>query len=325
MVIIANSSGKEIRAMNYRSYDFEVGDSRNDFEISMYTSEYSEIPESGRIYIPDTENGGIYKRLEVDTKYDTVTVGGYTWRGMLQNKVIIPPSGRDYATDYGDINTIIGQRVRYAFGTLFDGAQPLGVNVSYQYVRYCKLYDGLRDMLASVGYKMRIRYDAERKKVIVDAVPITDYSDKIVFSTDMQSNYYMMINQAAVNHLICLGSGELKNRTVVHLYVDMNGKISGKQTFFGSDEIVAVYDYAGADEAQLKQSGTEQLSNMRAINQFSMDFTGRNVDIGDIVGGRDKITGKMLRAPISGKIHKSVDGIETTEYTISDKVEVTEE
>lgn len=325
MVIIADASGKELRVMRYSAYDFEVGEESNDFSIDMYSSEYEAIPEGGRIYIPNTEYGGIYKRIEVDTEHDTVSVGGYTWRGMLQNKVISPPAGEDYATDSGDINTIIGERVRAAFGSLFIGASVAGVTVNYQYKRYCTLYDGLRDMLAKVGYKMRIRYDQMKKKVVVDAVPIDDYSSKIDFSGDLQTNYYMRIDQAGVNHLICLGNGELRNRTVIHLYVNASGKISSTQTFTGVDEITRVYDYAGADAIQLRQSGIQQLENMRSINQFSLDFEGRAVDVGDIVGGKDYITGLKMRAPITGKIHKSNSGIETTEYTISDIVEVIEE
>lgn len=325
MVIVADASGKELRVMRYSAYDFEVGEENNDFVIDMYSSEYAAIPDDGRIYIPGTEYGGVYKRIEVDTEHDTVSVGGYTWRGMMQNKVIIPPAGADYATDSGDINTIIGARVSAAFGSLFAGTTPVGVSVSYQYKRYCTLYSGLRDMLARVGYKMRIRYDQMKKKVVVDAVPIDDYSDKIDFSGDLRTNYFMRIDQASVNHLICLGSGELRNRTVIHLYVDANGKISDRQTFTGINEIARVYDYAGADATQLRQSGIQQLENMRSINQFSLDFEGRSVDVGDIVGGNDYITGLKMRAPITGKIHKSNDGIETTEYTISDIVEVTTE
>jgi hypothetical protein len=39
----------------------------------------------------------------------------------------------------------------------------------------------------------------------------------------------MTLNNSGVNHLICLGSGELQNRIVVHLYVDADGNISQTQ------------------------------------------------------------------------------------------------
>ena len=322
MVIIADSSGKELYALNYLSYDFEVGDTTSDFMVSMLIPDWPDVPQKARIYIPDTEYGGIYKRLETDTKVGTISIGGFTWRGMMRNKIIVPPVGEDYALDSGDINTIIKTRVEEAFGGLFTGADPIGVEVEeFQHYRYCTLYDGLTRLLESVGYKMQISYNVQTRKVVVQAVPIIDYSEEIEFSSDISTNYYMLADQSGVNHLICLGNGELKDRVVVHLYANAKGKISTRQTFKGSDEVVAVYDYAGADRRQLIQSGTEQLQTMLSVNQFSLDAEGQ-FEIGDIVGGKDYVSGTVMKASIVGKIHKSEDGVETTEFTISDNVEV---
>ena len=67
----------------------------------------------------------------------------------------------------------------------------------------------------------------------------------------------MVLDKMGINHLICLGLGELKNRTVIHLYADANGVISRTQTQFGSDEVTNVYDYAGAETENLIKSGTD--------------------------------------------------------------------
>lgn len=325
MVIVADSQGREIRALKYKEFDFEIGDTTCDFLIPILIPDWVDIPTNARIYIPDTEYGGIYKRLETDTKVGTISIGGFTWRGMMRNKVISPPSGQDHAYDTGDINTIINNRVTEAFGGLFTGAPACGVRLvdDYRYERYCTLYDGLTDMLKSVGHKMKIAYNITTKKVVVSAVPIIDHSESIEFSSDVSANYYMKSDKSGVNHLLCLGSGQLADRIVVHLYCDAKGNISQKQTFKGTDEIVEVYDYAGADRAQLIQSGTEQLKSLRKTNQFSIDVDGLSLEIGDVVGGKDYVSGMSMKASIVGKIHKSVDGHETTEYTISDNVEVT--
>lgn len=322
MVIIAKQSGEEIRAVKYNEYDFEVGDEANDFEVKILREEWEDIPQDAMIYIPGTEYGGIYRQTEVDSKQGYVSIGGLTWRGMLQNKIIEPLPGDDYAADEGDINTIIHNRVTAAFDGLMTGAAPCGVNVNYRYNRYVTLYDGLKAMLRKVGYKLRITCNNALKRVVVDAVPIVDYSNRIEFSNDINAYYYINIDQTGVNHLICLGNGKLKNRIVVHLYADKNGNISQTQSIFGRDEVVAVYDYAGADENQLIQSGTEQLKSMQSANQFSIDVDAENIEIGDKVGAKDYITGIALKAPVSGKIHKSIGGIKTTEYTISNSVEV---
>ena len=324
MVILSAQSGEEIRAIRYNEYDFEVGDDVNDFEVKVLLTDWEEVPKNAMIYIPGTEYGGLHKCTEVDTKQGYASLEGVTWRGLLQTKRIQPPEGEDYAADDGDVNTIIGRRVSAAYDGLMVGAVPCGVYVDYRYNRYCTLYDGLKAMLKKVGRKLRIAYSETAKKVIVDSVPIDDYSERIEFSNDINSYYYVRLDRTGVNHLICLGNGRLKNRVVIHLYADKDGNISQTQSLFGRDEVVDVYDYAGADETQLIQSGTDQLKTMQSVNQFSIDVDAENIEIGDIVGGKDYITGIFMKAPVTGKIHKSVGGVSTTEYTISNNVEVDE-
>ena len=320
MVTIASADGQELRAMDYIGYDFENSNVKADFEIEIPLSDWQEIPAEARIYRPGTEYGGIFKWLDTNTKTRRIIAGGYTWRGMMRNKVIEPPSGEDYATDIGDVNDIIKARVDECLGGLFTGAAPIGVSVSYQYKRYCTLEAGLTDMLATVGYKPRIKYDNELKKVVVDAVPIVDFTEKEL-SSDMSADYHVIQNRGSVNHLICLGSGQLSQRIVVHLYTDEKGNISRTPTFTGTDEITAVYDFTAADEEQLIENGTEQLKTLQKRNSLSMNVEGGQVGIGDIVGGRDYITGIAMRAKVTGVIHKSKNGIVTTEYTISDTKE----
>ena len=323
-VIIANASGVELRSILFREYDFEIGDKENSFLITCNRAEWENVPDNARIYIPGTEYGGIYKRLESDTRYNAVAVGGYTWRGMLQNKVICPPSGEDYATDSGELNQILARRVSTALPGLFVGSEEsTGVTVSYQYGRYVTLYEGLKEMLRSAGYKMRIQYDQEQCRVVVDAVPIVDYSAQIEYSSDMNANYSMVINKMGINHLICLGSGELKDRTVIHLYADANGIISQTQTQFGADEVTDVYDYAGAEADNLIESGTDQMKANASKNEFAIDLeSAQDVAVGDIVGCRDYITGNTMTAPITTKVVKWKNGFETVEYQLSEEVTV---
>lgn len=323
-IIVANASGEEVRDLLFKEYDFEVGDEENSYLVTCNSAEWETIEDGSRLYIPDTEYGGLFKRLEVDTKKGTVSAGGYTWRGMLQNKIIIPPTGQDYATDSGEINAIIGTRVSAAFPNLFVGSStPTGITVSYRYNRYVSLYEGLKAMLKSVGYKMKITYNQETARVVVEAVPIVDYSAQIEYSSDMNADYTMNMEATGINHLICLGQGELKDRVVVHLYVDANGNISTTQTYFGVDEIVSVYDYAGAARDDLIQSGTEQLAQEVNKNTFKIELESvTDVAIGDIVGGRDYITGMRMTAPITTKVVTWRNGFESTEYKLSDDITV---
>lgn len=325
-VIIARPNGEELRTMLFSEYDFEIGDLENSFLVTCPRSEWETVPDGARVYIPGTEYGGIYKRLETSTKHGTVAVGGFTWRGMMQNKVICPESGNAYATDSGELNAIIKERVEAAFPGLFTGStDSTGIYVSYQYERYTSLYDGLKALLKSVDYKLQISYDQEQCAVIAEAVPIVDYSMEIEYSSDMNANYSMILDKGAINHLICLGSGELAERSVIDLYMDGNGVISQTQTYFGADEIAAVYDYAGASDSDLIQSGRDHLKDASVLNQFSIDLEStKDVDIGDIVGSRDYVTGKSMTAPITTKIIKWRNGFESTEYKLSDDITIEE-
>lgn len=325
-VVLAKPNGEEVGVMLFTAYDFEIGDFENSFLVTCLRPEWEKIEDGSRIYIPGTEYGGIYRRTESATKLGTIGAGGFTWRGMLQNKILCPPSGADYATDSGELNQIIGARVSTAFPGLFVGSsESTGVTVSYQYARYVSLYDGLKAMLKSVGYKMQISYDQERCAVVVGAVPIVDYSDEIEYSSDMNADYEMVRDLTGVNHLICLGQGELRNRVVVHLYVDANGNISQRQTFFGADEIAKIYDYAGASRADLIQYGTDQLSQYANETSFKIELdSDKDVGIGDIVGGRDYISGIKMTAPITTKVVTWKEGFETIEYKLSDEVNIEE-
>lgn len=323
-IIVAAPDGTELRCMLFSEYDFEIGDEENSFLVTIPRPEWESVANDSRIYIPGTEYGGLYKRLESDTKNNSVAVGGLTWRGMLQKKIISPPSGQDYAADSGELNAILGARVSAAFPGLFVGSsESTGITVSFQYQRYVTMYDGLKALLKSVGYKMQIGYDQVLRKVVVSAVPIMDYSSEIEYSSDMSADYSMIIDRTGINHLVCLGSGELRNRIVVHLYVDGNGVISQTQTFFNENEIAEVYDYAGASRDDLIQSGVDQLKGELNLNEFRIELESeREVAVGDIVGSRDYITGYTVTAPITTKIVKFEDGFVNIEYKLSSDVEI---
>ena len=324
MVIVSDPNGNELRSLLFTMYDFEVGKSENSFAIEIKRQEYERIPDRARIYIPGTEYGGLFRRLATNTSQDVITPGGRTWRGMMQKKIISPPSGQDYATDSGELNAIVKSRVESALPGLFIGTTAsTGVEVTWQYARYCTLEEGLSDMLKSRGYRLNIEYSQEDKAVVVSAVPIVDYSQSIEFSADMRINYNMSMQGDGVNHLICLGSGELKDREVYHLYVDENGNIGPTQYYTGIEEITEIFDYAGAELDDLIQTGTQRLKEIRNTNIFEIKVDpDTELAIGDIVGGRDYLSGMTMRSPISGKIVKWEQGFQTVEYRLENDVTV---
>lgn len=326
-IIVADENGKELRMLIFDTFDFEVGHEDNSFQIVIKREEYEKIPPKARLYIPGTELGGLFRELNTDTQQGTISPGGITWRGMMQKKIIQPAPGQDYATDSGEINAIIKARVEAEFPGLFIGVNDsTGETVNWQYERYCTMENGFKKMLQSVGYKLDLQYSQVDKAVIAQAVPIVDYSSNVEFSSDMRMNYQMQQQGDGVNHLICLGKGELRNRVVRHFYIDGDGNISTNQYYFGIDEIAAVYDSGGSETVDLIKDGKKELMELANNDVFSINVDSDiEIDIGDIVGGRDYLSGMTMTAPVWSKIIKHASGITTIDYTLeADRMTVEE-
>ena len=202
-------------------------------------------------------------------------------------------------------------------------SKDTGVTVSnFQFERYCTLHDGMVKMLKSVGHRLDIRFiegsASEIGYVQVQAVPIVDYSEEYELSNDNHMNFTMTDNQRGVNHLICLGKGDLKDRLVIHLYTDENNNIVRTQHFKGAEEIAEVYDSSGSEESDLIKNGTEKLEKSKNHKEYTMTMEKLDleVDVGDIVGGRDYLTGESMRKPIGRKIWTVAEGKEKLEYKL---------
>lgn len=193
--------------------------------------------------------------------------------------------------------------------------------VEFQFDRYCTLLDGLEKMLSSIGYRLDIRYIKTRWDAYVRIQPVaaTDFSDETEFSQDGKLVFTAQNNQGGINHLICLGKGDLKDRIVKHLYVQKDGSIGNSPYYTGLDERTETYDYSSAEEPELTEKGTERLRELMNSKKFAVDIDDdieTEMQIGDIVGGRDYITGIVVKKPITKKILNIKDGTCKTEYKI---------
>jgi hypothetical protein len=121
-----------------------------------------------------------------------------------------------------------------------------------------------------------------------------------------------------VNHLVCLGTGELKDRIVIDLYADEEGNISESQTITGIDEITEIYDSSGAERETLLESGKDRLKELLNKKSFTSEVKKVNGElyIGDIVTGSDYITGNTVTKPIVQKLVKRENGNLSIDYKI---------
>lgn len=324
-LIIADENGKELGYWNAeKNLDLDLGDT-NDFEIrlDLINWDSSHLNYGTLIYIPGTEYGGIVGDIQTLTKSNSVVIRGDTWRGLMTKKIIEPPAGKDYLVLSGELNAIIRQLVGSQFGGLFSiSSINTGVNLTnYQFERHCTLLYGIEKMLASVGHRIAIQYIqgdyAEPGYVELQAVPVQNYADTTEFSQDCKVHFTVRDYRRGINHLICLGKGELKDRTVLHLYVQKDGSIGKSKYYTGLDERVAIYDYSSVEDIkQLEEDGNKRLKELMNYKECEVTVDDVSLEIGDIVSGRDYVTGIEVQKPIVGKILKIDGSKETIEYTI---------
>nr|DAR51690.1 MAG TPA: hypothetical protein [Caudoviricetes sp.] len=320
---MANEKGCELGILkNYKEAEFSIGD-ENDFVIVQKSQAVNKefLWYESQVFIPGTEFGGIVKDVTSLTKSKTVKFMGDTWRGMLSKKIISPPLGQDYLTVSGELSEVVRKLLQEHFGTWFVvPGESTGVTVTYQFNRYVTLLEGLTSLLESVNYKLDIKYiqgaPGEAGYVEVSAVPINNYSEEEEYSQDCNIQMTVRDCQRGINHLICLGKGELKDRLRVDLFVQKDGSIGKVQYYKGFEERTDVYDYSSADAADLEEGGKKRLKELADYKEFDMDIEKADLELGDIVSGRDHITGLHVAKPVIQKILKISNGKERIDYKL---------
>lgn len=337
-LIYMNSKKEDVGVLMNYSLDLAFGADENNFECRINSQEHC-CKEGFYLYFEDTEYGGVIDAIGSDTSQDEVIYSGRTWQGILASKVIMPLVSGEGSTGNVTVKTedannnsmvdrylVISGSVkdcirfildRVGLNGLFSVTDGMTATISsFQFDRFTDAYSGLVKMLKSVDAKLHMVF--QEGMVVLSAVQRYDYSQDEEFDSD-NVDLQLTKRYKTVNHLICLGSGELENRIIIHLYADASGKISKKQSQFGTDEYTAVYDYPNAEsEADLESGGIDRLKELWATDELSIQFGDNDeaYDVGDIVGAIDNITGLV----VSAEINKKIITIENDEITISYEV-----
>lgn len=319
-IMIADGSGYELGYLTdilsfdldtTESYDFEVQMDLEAFRSSGYTWQY-------RIYCPGTEFGGTVTDIQILSASSTVILMGDTWRGMLRKKIIEPPAGEDYKTVSGEANAVIASLLGSSLGSLFAvSAENSGITVkSYQFSRYTTLEEGLCAMLLDVGAKLVISYDQDERRVLLAAKPSATHNDY----TDDQIHLTVRDYRRGINHLICLGKGDLAARERLDLYVDASGAIGTTQYYTGLDERVAVYDYSSTESSEeLEKGGRERLKEQMDYQSATLDVENvTDMDVGDIVEAAETVTGLVVSEKVTGLTLTINHGVPTITYKLGD-------
>ena len=317
-LIYMNNAKEDQGVLHDYKLDLAYGQDENDFELQIPASAH--CCEAGfYLYVEGTEYGGIVDSIGSDTDAAEVTYTGRTWHGLLNSKVIEPDAGADYLVMTGEANALLAALItRLGLGDLFAASEAdSGLTISrYKMNRYIPAYDGIRKMLKTENGKLRFTF--ADGKVVLSAHPRGDYTQDGDLDSDLV-DLKVKRHYHPVNHLICLGRGELAAREVIHLYVDADGKISKTQTFTGMDERAEVYDYSNVESLEeLESGGIDRLKELMLADEVSAAFDedGNQYEIQDLVGATDNIIGLTVAAEITKKIVI----IENGQLTISYKV-----
>lgn len=321
LLTAASKEGKEIGYLESVELDAEIGEGKLDFELTLNMKDADVLHYGCRIYVPETEFGGLAEKMKVSTKTNKITWSGETWRGLLTKKILVPPQNEEHIILDGELNECIEQLVGDKFGSLFIvDRENTGVMLkNHKVERFTTLYDAIMKFLGEKGYRLNITYKKpegpENGAVWLKAEPITDYSN-IEYSQDYDVDFDVTDNRRGINHLICAGEGQNQERIVLHLYVQKDGSIGKTQYYKGIDERAALYSFTSADVAKLEEDGIKRLKELQNSKEVNVTVDNEDFELGDIIGGYEQITGTEVRKPITRKILKISNGKATIEYKV---------
>lgn len=313
-----NAAKEDVGVLQDYKFDMAYGSDENDFECQVATSNH--VCEAGfYLYMEGTEYGGIIDSIQVDTNSEEITYKGRTWHGILDSKVICPDAGEAYLVMDGEANEMLAFIIdRMGLSALFRAStNASGISIgNYKMNRYISGYKGIRKMLKASGAKLNISF--KEGFVELSARPSVNYAQDEQFDTD-QIDFKIQQFFKPLNHIICLGKGELVEREVIHIYADAEGNVSTVQTITGIDERVAVYENTNAESSEeLLEGGIEMLQESwdSSSVEWNFDSNEETYDVGDVVGAKEKIT----KISAASEITKKIVTIKNNETTISYKV-----
>lgn len=310
-LVITDSSLADRFIPKRKRLDLAYGVDENDFTLNLPLADDLEVGEY--FYFEGTECGGIVDRRDIDhtSGAASMTYYGRSWQGILSHSIICPNSGSAYLPYSGDLHSIFATIItRQGLGSVFVAASGLsGFTASGNFDRYTDVYTAFKKLCKSVGAKLVIR------KTAAHTVELSAVARRVV---NLDSDKYRLkIGEGRyTNHLVCLGSGELASRVVVHLYMDGSGNVSQSKTFSGVAEIAETYDYNNADRAELIERGTEKLNELFGDACELTLSENLGLEIGDVVRAASVDKDIVIEATVEKVIVEIENNVETVSYEV---------
>ena len=307
---VTDTEGREKGFLEHCGVGIILG-TDNDFEIKIQSSLYDvgKHSKNCRFFCPNTEYGGLIRSPHPVTAENIVKLTGPTWRGLL-NQRAINPGKNTYVYLDGEANNLLSMYVRkLGLSEIFSVSQEDSGIVfnNYRVPLQTMLLDAFNGALEELDARVEIKYiqgDANDKGyVLLKVVPITDHSENIELSEDGSVKLDILDYKNGVNHLICLGKGELQERLQVDLYAWPDGSIRKVQNYAGMDLVEQYYENTSVDSlGELEKEGRKKFEDIKDYKQLKISVSDTELELGDIVGGRERITGIYMAAPVVRKI-----------------------
>lgn len=314
-LIAIDSSFNERFVFKSGNADFAVGSDENDFQLDFDLNIFDKMKSIKFLSIDKTEFGGKVNSYSIDTASGTASLKGKTWRGMLSEKIIVPAPNSDYLILSGEPYSIIERLINFTglsdFFTVTHFASESISNFTFK--RYCTLIEGITDVLNEIGFVLTLQYQngaVELSAIKNDDIEIDNYDCDLSIQK----------NSCPVNHLVCLGKGELKERQVIHLYLQQDGTVGENQFYFGIDERTEVYDYSNVESAEeLKNAGIEHLTELaKSEENFEMTLQNTDREIGQKIIAYEHFTGEKIVKKISKKVLTISKNNNSIQYEVRD-------
>lgn len=307
--IVTDKYGQDKGYLNHCGAEFIVGQD-DDFEIKIQSAFFfpDRHQKNCRVFSENTEYGGLIRNINPVTGEYIVKLTGPTWRGIL-NQRAINPNSNTYITLKGEANSVLKQYIiQLGLSEIFQVSDINSeINIDYKVPLQSMLLDAFSTALEKAGARLEIKYKLGEPNgkgyVLLEAKKIVDHSKTIEVSEDGNVKLNILDYQNGVNHLICYGKGELQERQRVDLYAWPDGSIRKEQYYTGIDLIEQYYENTSAETVQeLEEDAREKMLELMNYKQLRISVSDMDLELGDIVGGRERVTGIYMTAPVVRKI-----------------------
>jgi len=326
-IVHVNADGEQVGFIDEFGYfdcvtSLDLDYENNSWVLSLGREQFNAygIAEDHRIIIPGTEYGGRVKRIRSVNNGQTVELEGAGVRGMMARWIIKPPAGEGYyilpETEANAALALI------AGGRLVDyyevSAEDSGFVMDGVF-RYNSVYEALVASIYTIsGARLNVAYD-DAGIAHLSFVPVTDYSAQIDFSQDYGAPLTADVDYVSrYNGIVALGKGELADRDVVIYYLWRDGTLHSdpeslndvREYLYDDNSVESLADLAAKAAIKLREVGDR--------NTIKIDLSGLDIELqlGDIVGARDRVTGLTIKDSVYTKILRIENGITTLQYTM---------